>query len=110
MRVHPPLFRIVEKLLFNESKLTSKPLVFIFHPNECLDCGESAQGKIKIERRSKSYLGYLFADKLRQNLKLKNLGLNAIRLHEESLRKGKEFGYNFISISEYDKKFREAHG
>jgi peptidoglycan-N-acetylglucosamine deacetylase len=110
MRVHPPLFRIIEKILFTESKLTSKPLVFIFHPNECLDCQENSSGKNIIERRSKSYLGYLFADKLRQNLKLKNLGINAIRLHEESLKKGNKFGFNYISISEYEKKFRKVYG
>jgi len=110
MRVHPPLFRIIEKILFFESKLTSKPLVFIFHPNECLDYQENSSGKIIIGRRSKSYLGYLFADKLRQNLKLKNLGINAIRLHEESIKKGKEFGFDYISISEYEKKFRKVHG
>jgi hypothetical protein len=110
MRVHPPLFRIVEKILFSESKLTSKPLVFIFHPNECLDCQENSSEKIIIERRSKSYLEYVFADKLRQNLKLKNLGINAIKLHEESLKKGKEHGFNFIRISEYEKKFRKVYG
>jgi peptidoglycan-N-acetylglucosamine deacetylase len=108
MRVHPPLFRTIEKILFIESKLTSKPLVFIFHPNECLDYEEKISEKIIIERRSKSYLEYLFADKIRQNLKLKNLGINAIRLHEESIKNGKAFGFNFINISEYEKKFRKV--
>jgi peptidoglycan/xylan/chitin deacetylase (PgdA/CDA1 family) len=110
MRVHPPLFRILEKILLCESKLTSKPLVFIFHPNECLDYQENSSEKIIIERRSKSFIEYLFADKLRQNLKLKNLGMNAIRLHEESIKKGKESGFDYISISEYEKKFRKVHG
>jgi peptidoglycan/xylan/chitin deacetylase (PgdA/CDA1 family) len=108
MRVNPTLFRIIEKILFTESKLTKKPLVFIFHPNECLDYKKISSGKMMIERRSKSYLEYLFADKLRQNLKLKNLGMNAIRLHEESIIRGKEFGFDFISISEYERKFRKA--
>jgi peptidoglycan-N-acetylglucosamine deacetylase len=110
MRVNPPLFRIVEKVLFFESKFMSKPLLFITHPNECLDYQKIHSGKQIIERRSKSYIEYLFADKLRQNLKLKNLGINAIKLHEESIKKGKEYGFNFISISEYEKKFRKVHG
>lgn len=109
MRVNPKLFRLLEKVLFFESKLTKKPLVFIFHPNECLDYEGIASGKMMIERRSKSYLEYLFADKLRQNLKLKNMGMNAIRLHEESIIRGKKFGFDYISISDYERKFRKAY-
>lgn len=110
MRVNPPLFRIIEKILFFESKLTYKPLVFIFHPNECLDYQKNSSEKDLVKRRSESYLEYLFADKLRQNLKLKNLGINAIRLHEESIKTGKEFGFDYISISEFERKFRKVHG
>jgi len=106
MRAHPPLFKLIEKILFHESRLTGKPVLFIFHPNECIDCQIDPAGKNRIERRSKSYLEYLFADKLRQQLKLKNLGSDAIRLHEESIKRGKQFGFDFISVSDFEKKFR----
>ena len=37
MRVSPLILRYLEKVLFAESFMTDRPLVFLFHPNECLD-------------------------------------------------------------------------
>jgi len=104
MRMNPKLFVLLEKMLFIESEVTQKPIVFIFHPNECLDYKGNPERKMIIERRSKSYLEYLFADKVRQNLKLKNLGLNSIRLLEDMIKRGKQSGFNFISASDYERK------
>ena len=53
-----------------ESKKNNKPLVFLFHPNECLSFL-----KKKTEKR-----GNYFSDQLRHNLKMKNLGEPAINL------------------------------
>lgn len=108
MRVNPRLFNALEHFLFFESKLTKKPLVFIFHPNECLDYSDVTTEKVIAQRRSKSYFEYLLADKLRQNLKLKNLGLKAIDLHEKSIKRGLEYGFNFIGVGAYENKIRKV--
>jgi len=100
MRIAPTLIKILQKLLFIESKRTGKPVVFLFHPNECLD----ADTKIVTTRRAKNTLEYVFADLLRQRLKLKNLGTAALRLLDDLLKYAKNQGFSFVSVSEYRKK------
>ena len=39
MRISPFITMILQKYLYRESKKTGKPVVFLFHPNECLDGG-----------------------------------------------------------------------
>jgi len=70
MRRSPFITRLVQKYLSFESKRTDKPVVFLFHPNECLDFN----GKAIPTRRSTNFFEHLFADVIRQKLKLKNLG------------------------------------
>ena len=78
----------IQKYLFYESKEMDKPIVFLFHPNECIEVGSV----VSTTRRSKSVLGYVFADIVRQRLKLKNMGKKAIQLLDE------------ITVKEYTKK------
>ena len=52
-------------------------------------------------RRSKSFIGYLFSDILRQRIKLKNLGKKALFLHEEILKKAKEEKHEFITARDF---------
>ncbi len=91
----------MRKLLFIESKFTKKPIVFDIHPNECI----REEGNFIIERRTKNYISYLFADKMRRNLKLNNLGDEALGLLEKEIVAAKNFGFEFITC----KEFREAY-
>ena len=100
MRIQPKLFSYFEKGLFQESKITGKPLVFIFHPNECI-----AETRVTRNMIDKGSAGY-FRDKIRQDLKMKNLGYNAIKLMEKSLRRAKANGFEFISAIKYKQKIK----
>ena len=70
MRISPLITSYVQKILSYEAKKTNKPLVFLFHPNECLSFL-----KKKTEKR-----GNYFSDQLRHIIKMKNLGKPAINL------------------------------
>ncbi len=107
MRISPSTIRFLEKILFFESDRTGKPVVFIFHPNECLDIS-NGPNQIKIERRSANFIEYLFADKIRQYLKLNNLGLKSVNLIDELLRRCALHGFNFVTVSNYAKNFTRA--
>ena len=102
MRVSPSLTKILEKLLFFESMHTGKPVVFLFHPNECLNI----RGEIITTRRSTNPVNYFFADYLRQRLKLKNLGKNSIRLLDNILDNAKRYGFEFTTILKYEKMYK----
>ena len=100
MRVSPMITGAIQKYLFYESKEMDKPIVFLFHPNECIEVGSV----VSTTRRSKSVLGYVFADIVRQRLKLKNMGKKAIQLLDEILDDAKRYGFEFLNVKEYIKK------
>ena len=102
MRISPLMTKIVRKYLYRESKRTDKPIVFLFHPNECLDMGD----EIITTRRTSNPFEYLFADVIRHKLKLKNLGLASLRLLDEVLTSAKEYGFEFVSVNEYRKLYK----
>jgi peptidoglycan/xylan/chitin deacetylase (PgdA/CDA1 family) len=99
MRVSPTLTRILKKYIFYEAAKTEKPVVFLFHPNECLDIN----GEIVTTRRASGTFEYIFADLIRQRLKLRNLGKVSVRLLDEVLKSAKEYGFEFVSSREYRK-------
>ena len=99
MRISPFITKILQKHLYYESKKTGKPIVFLFHPNECLDIGD----KIITTRRTNNPFEYLFADVIRHKLKLKNLGFASLRLLDEVLTSAKEYDFEFVSMNEYRK-------
>jgi peptidoglycan/xylan/chitin deacetylase (PgdA/CDA1 family) len=101
MRISPFITKILQKYLYHESKKTEKPIVFLFHPNECLDIGD----KITTTRRTNNPFEYLFADVIRHKLKLKNLGLISLKLLDEVLMSAKEYGFEFVSVNECRKLF-----
>jgi peptidoglycan-N-acetylglucosamine deacetylase len=101
MRMSPTFLKILEKFLFYESKITEKPVVFLFHPNECID----SKNSIVRTRRTKSYLHYLFADVLRQQMKMRNLGAPSVRLLDRILRSARNSGFEFVSAKEFKNKF-----
>jgi hypothetical protein len=99
MRISPFITKLVQKYLYRESKRTDKLIVFLFHPNECLD----VSGKTEATRRTENLIEYLFADVIRHKLKLKNLGLASLKLLDEILTSAREYGFEFVSVSEYRK-------
>jgi len=99
MRISPFITKILQKYLYRESKKTGKPVVFLFHPNECLDIGD----KIVATRRTNNPFEYLFADVIRHKLKLKNMGLASLKLLDKVLTSANEYGFEFVSVSEYRK-------
>lgn len=99
MRISPTLTKVLQKYLFHESLVTDKPVVFLFHPNECLDFN----GKIQLNRRSTSTIEYIFADMLRHKLKQKNLGKASLALLNEILNNAKKHKFEFVSAKEYKK-------
>jgi peptidoglycan/xylan/chitin deacetylase (PgdA/CDA1 family) len=125
MRISPFILKILQKYLYHESKKTEKPIVFLFHPNECLDIGdkkpfflwgfaprprkprkglkESFTKEIVATRRTNNPFEYLFADVIRH--KLKNMGLASLMLLDDVLMSAKEYGFEFVSVNECRKLF-----
>lgn len=103
MRINPQITKILEKILFFESKHTNKPLVFLFHPNECLDI----KGAVVTTRRTKNPVKHLFADKMRQKMKIKNLGSNSINLLERTIQKVKENDFEFLTVKKFTKNYKK---
>jgi len=101
MRVFPRLVKIIQKFIFMESKKTGKPVVFLFHPNECLNI----DSEIVTTKRASNIFEYFFADYLRQRLKLKNLGRMAVKLLDDILKEAKKECFEFISVYEYRKMY-----
>jgi hypothetical protein len=97
MRVSPTVKKVLQRYIFYEAMKTEKPVVFLFHPNECVDINE----KVTITRRAEGTLEYIFADVIRQRLKLRNLGNASLKLLDETLRDAKEYGFEFVSVKEY---------
>ena len=97
MRISPRLFSKFENLLFRESKITGKPVVFIFHPNECIKEQRVIRNKID------SSISGIFRENIRQKLKMSNLGFNALKLMDRTLRKAKKANFEFVSAHKYRK-------
>ena len=97
LRFSPNLNSIVESFLLSESKKNNYPLVFLFHPTEAV---KEKRGK-KSDRRSKTLLGYVLADKLRRTLKLKNLGPESLILLENLIKRHKDKDALFMTASDY---------
>ena len=102
MRISPFITKILQKYLYHESKKTGKPVVFLFHPNECLDIGN----EIVTTRRTNNPVEYLFADVIRHKLKLKNLGQASLKLLDDVLASASEYGFEFVSVREYRKLYK----
>ena len=88
MRLSPVITSYIQKLINLETKINKKPLVFLFHPNECL-----AFEKKKTDKR-----GNFFSDQLRHTLKMKNLGEPAIDLLESIFKKNR---YPYARICDF---------
>jgi peptidoglycan-N-acetylglucosamine deacetylase len=98
MRISPFLVKLVRLGLSLESNLTSRPSLFLIHPNELIN--EEIEIK-NINRRAKNYISYLIGDKLRYYLKLKNLGTKALPLLNNQLEFWDKRNYEFITVEDY---------
>jgi peptidoglycan/xylan/chitin deacetylase (PgdA/CDA1 family) len=101
MRASPMITRAIQKYLFYEAKKTNKPIVFLFHPNECLDMTT----KFETTRQSNNPISYVFGDVIRQRLKMRNLGKYSIRLLDEIINEAKQEGFEFLTVKEYRKNY-----
>ncbi|WP_406661217.1 polysaccharide deacetylase family protein [Methanolobus sp. ZRKC3] len=106
MRISPTLIKVVRKYLYLESKMIDKPIVFLFHPGECLD----PEQKIIATRRSNNLSEYIFADLIRQRMKIRNMGEKSIVLLEETIKSGMNYGFEFVNMKEYAKNYKEGVG
>ena len=98
MRLSPTIVKIVRSILSKESSVYNRPLVFLIHPNELIDEAITVD---KISRRSKNYFSYLLGDKLRYQLKLKNLGKKAIPILESQLEYLSSKNFSFHTMKDY---------
>lgn len=101
MRIFPGITRLQRNFLNWETKTNKKPIVFDIHPNELID--ESNEPRV-INRRSKNPISYFIQDFLRSQLKVKNLGNNAIPLYESQIGFFKKRNYEFCTIRDYSIK------
>jgi len=97
MRISPFITSLFQKCFMWESKFTGKPLVFLFHPNECL--------RFSISKTKKR--GNFFNDQLRHRAKMRNLGDIAIKLLEEVIIRSKKEGAEFITVHEYYERYNK---
>lgn len=98
MRILPAISRLIRNLLTYENHFTTKPINFLIHPVELMTEERESD---TIQRRSKYYLKYLLADKLRYYLKLKNLGDNCSELYEKDIVFLNNKTFNFITLSDF---------
>jgi len=102
MRVSPKINDLLGDFLHKEST-ESKPIVFLFHPNEAIT--EKITDTFNF--RGKNFFSRLFGDRLRRNLKLRNLGSSSIKLLQRIIDKSKREGNTFVTASQYRKIFIE---
>jgi peptidoglycan/xylan/chitin deacetylase (PgdA/CDA1 family) len=103
MRICPAALKGLRNILAMEANIFKNPINFLIHPNECMVELDSDTRS----RRSKSFLSYLFAEKIRGQLKLRNLGEAAIALYEEHLEYFATRGFKFITCSDYFKIWKQ---
>lgn len=106
MRISPFLTRMLKRSLYFEAKHTQKPVVFLFHPNECLNPSDT----IVTTCRTKNPVEHFFADRVRQQLKLRRLGIPAVELLDEIILNAKQQGFDFCTAIEYRDSWRASRG
>jgi len=98
MRISSSLNFFLRSILYLENLLErDRPIVFLFHPNECLSETEDAE----LIRRCSGLFGHFFKDQLRHKLKMRNLGKNALYLLENQLVFFHRNHYVFKTMKDY---------
>jgi peptidoglycan/xylan/chitin deacetylase (PgdA/CDA1 family) len=103
MRITPKLTSLIQHYIFRETEKTGKPVVFLYHPNECLDYSET----VETTKRADSAIGHAVKDKFRQQLKLRNLGMESIRLLEKIILAAKAREFEFVTMKEFRKVYKK---
>ncbi|HLP62005.1 MAG TPA: polysaccharide deacetylase family protein [Candidatus Deferrimicrobium sp.] len=98
MRLFPFITGGQRRLIHLESTLTGKPVVFDIHPNEFLN--EEGEARV-IKRRAGNFMAYLWADWVRGNLKVKNLGKKALPLYKREIEFFKQNKYRVTTLKDY---------
>jgi peptidoglycan-N-acetylglucosamine deacetylase len=98
MRIFPWITPLQRRCLNAESNTNNKPIVFDIHPNEFID--ESDEARV-LSRRTKNPVNYFLKDWLRGQLKIKNLGKDAIPLYKKEIEYFKKRGYAFTTLRKY---------
>lgn len=101
MRIFPNLTAIQRKFMAFESSKTGKPIVFITHPNEFID--ESDEERI-LNKRSKNIVSAFLQDTVRSKLKMKNLGVEGVKIFEKEIKYFNKHNFNFLTIKDYSKR------
>lgn len=102
IRIFPNLSKFLRNLLIFDSSITGTQINLLVHPNEVIDEGMDMSSSIP--DRSNNYMEYIFADKVRHYLKLKNLGINALRLFEREIVAFEKSDFKFYSVRDYIEK------
>lgn len=97
MRIAPILNRITRRMLYAETLFNGRQFVFLTHPNEFID--EPRDNK-PIQRRASNPVSYLLGDVIRHQLKVHNLGSEALPLLEHELKFFKDHGFQFLSCKD----------
>lgn len=100
-RIMPNMMKGLRVILKMESVINpQKPIVFLFHPNEIL----SEEINTKFKKRAKNIISYFFADYIRRNLKLKNLGSKALIILENDVEYFHKHNFQFLTLQDFAKK------
>ena len=98
MRLSPYFLNaITRQLLCWETRTRNNPINFLFHPSEAV---EEIKEEYTALHRSNSWLGHLFSDVLRANVKRRNLNLHALDLLENELKYWTKRKAQFICVNE----------
>lgn len=108
LRISPGIIKYIEKYLFWEARNTGKPIVFIFHPHECMSVEEIMKNGNDVVCTAK---GNFFSEVLRPKLKCRNLGIQSIDLLETIIVRAKNYGFTFITARDlYELYIKELGG
>lgn len=102
LRIVPQIMMYIEKFLFWEAEKTGKPIVFLFHPNECLSIREIMKNSSDVVSATD---GGFFSEILRPKLKCRNLGMKSLDLLEQIILRAKNYGFKFVTASEFYDSF-----
>ncbi len=98
MRLSPYFLNaITRQLLCWEVRSTQKPINFLFHPSEAV---KEIKEEYTAIHRSNSWLGHLFSDVLRANIKKRNLNMHALDLLEHELKYWQKRDARFMCVNE----------
>ena len=101
MRIFPNLTALQRNIMAFESSITGKPIVFDTHPNEFID--ESNEERT-INLRSNNFVTSFLQDTLRSKMKIKNLGIDGLKIYEREITYFDKQKFNFCTIKEYCKQ------